>query len=274
MTLIHNEPDKQYHGKRGLFLTSHLLIAAFKSQADFIEDFRSPKGDSGALYFGRAAHVHLLENSRFASSYTVGGPVNPKTGKTYGTKSKKFQEWAAEQPLPAISTEEHQLIERMTGAVMRENAARQLLARGEAEVTGRCEVEGVPCQVRLDWLTACRRIVDYKTTSSLATFDVDCQQYGYLIQQAFYRQCVREITGDTCPCYLIACEKSDEAPAVVIRLSDSLLDEWEEKNRAKVIELRELFFRLQKEKKCQLSEPSSKASTNPQQNPSSQRAAG
>lgn len=274
MTLISDEPDHKYHGQRGLFLTSHRLIAAFKSTADFIQDAREAKADTDALYFGRAAHVHLLENSRFPTAYTVGGPVNPKTGKSYGTKSKKFKEWADAQPLPAITPEEMALIERMTAAVHRKKAAQELLAKGEAEVTGRCEIEGVPCQIRLDWLTACRRIVDYKTTQSLATFAYDCDQYGYLIQQSFYRMVVREITGTECPCYLIGCEKTGDPAAIVWQIKDALLDEQERKNRAKIIELRELFFRLQKEKKCQ-SEPSSTASTNNQQpHQSPQRAAG
>lgn len=249
--LIHNEPDNLYHSKRGLYLTSHLLIAAHRSQSEFIEDFRSPKSDSNALHFGRAAHVHLLENDRFASSYTVGGPVNPHSGKTYGTKSKKFQGWASGQLLPAITPEEMELIEAMSASVLRERAARQLLASGEAEVTGRCKIEGVPCQVRVDWLTPCWRIVDYKTTKSLATFSVDCEQYGYLVQQAFYRQCVREVTGHDCRCYLIACEKTPEAPSVVLELNPELLDQQEESNRAKIVEVRELFHRLREEKQCQ-----------------------
>lgn len=265
--LTHNEPHIDYHARRGLFLTSHLLIAAFRGQSDLIDDFRNGRGDTTSLYFGRAAHVWLLEGSaKFHTEYVVGGPVNQRTGKTFGTSSKTYQEWAATQPLPAITPEEFDLIQRMADSVRRENAGQQLLAKGEAEVTGRAEIEGVPCQIRLDWLTACNRIVDYKTTSSLSTFDIDCEQYGYLIQQAFYRQVVRELIGVSCPCYLIACEKSDESPAVVWRIRDDLLDEQEEKNRAKIMEVRELFFRLRKEKeKCQLSEPLSKTSTTQEQ---------
>lgn len=256
------EDATAYHTQRGLYLTSHLLIAAFRGQSDLIDDFRNGRDDTTSLYFGRAAHVWLLEGpTKFHTEYTVGGPVNPKTGKTFGTTSKTYREWADAQLLPAITPEEFDLIQRMADSVRREKSACQLLESGEAERTGRAEVEGVPCQVRLDWLTACNRIVDYKTTSCLATFDIDCEQYGYLIQQAFYRQVVREIIGVTCPCYLIACEKSEETPAIVWRIKDDLLDEQEQKNIAKIVEVRELFFRLRKEKQKWLSEPSSKTST-------------
>lgn len=263
--LTTDEPHEDYHAKRGLFMTSHLLISAFRGMAEFIEDFRSPKGDSDALYFGRASHVYTLEGEdRFYAEYVVGGPVNPKTGNTYGTKSKKFQEWARDQPLPAISPEEFELIRTMAASVHRQKAAQQLLADGEAEVTGRTEIAGVPCQVRVDWLTRCNRLVDYKTTSDLSTIAVSCDQYGYLIQQAFYRQVVREITGKSCPVYLIWCEKTPEAPSVVWRLDEDKLAEQERANEAKIVEVRDLFIRLRKEKLCQLSEPSSTPLTPPQ----------
>lgn len=267
---LHAEPQHEYHRQRGLYLTSHLLIEAFRSPAEFIQNFREPRTDTTSLYFGRAAHVWLLEGETvFRQQYVVGGPVNPKTGKTFGTTSKTFKEWAGTQLLPAVTPEELALIQRMAQSVKRHRVAQQLLASGKPELTGRGEIEGVPCQVRLDWLTPCNRIVDYKTTSSLATFAVDCEQYGYLIQQAFYRQVTRELTGEPCECYLLIAEKTDEAPSVVWQLDDALLDEQEEKNRAKIVEVRELFTRLKKEKEQWLSEPSSKNSTPPR--PSQQR---
>lgn len=252
----------EYHAARGLHMTSHRMIALRKSVAEFIEDARSPKGDSEALYFGRAGHVYTLEGpERFAQEYVVGGPTNPKTGKTYGAKSKKYQEWASQQPLPTITPEEFDLIQRMDASVKRKPAARQLLAKGRAELTGRLEIEGIPCQVRLDWLTADDRIVDYKTCADISTISVDVEQYGYVIQQAFYRQCVERLIGKRCPVYLIWCEKTDDATSVVWRLDDERLDQEAAANLEAMKSVKEVFFKLVEEKKrCQL-EPSSKTST-------------
>lgn len=262
-------PASEYHAVRGLYMTSHRMIAARKSMTDFIEDARAPKGDSDALYFGRASHVYTIEGpTRFHQDYVVGGPVNPKTGKTYGTDSKTFKNWAAGQPRPAVSPEEFALIERMDRAVKGQQAARQLLASGRAEVTGRTELRSVPCQIRIDWLTSDNRIVDYKTCSDLSTISIDVEQYGYVIQQAFYRQCVEKLIGVRCPVYLIWCEKSEESPAVVWRLDDDRLDHEASENERVIEEVKEVFFKLVKEKKRCLSEPSSMTSTlKPQPSP-------
>lgn len=255
-------PAAEYHAVRGLYMTSHRMIAARKSIADFIEDARSPKGDSDALYFGRAAHVYTIEGAeRFAQEYVIGGPVNPKTGKTYGTASKTYREWATTQPLPAISPEEFALIERMDRSVKGKRAAQQLLANGKAEVSGRTEIAGVPCQIRLDWLTSDNRIVDYKTCSDLSTISIDVEQYGYVIQQAFYRQAVANLIGIVCPVYLIWCEKSEESPSVVWRLDDDRLDAEAKQNERVIEEVKEVFFKLVKENQKCLSELSSKTST-------------
>lgn len=266
MTFIDTTAD-DYHAVRGLYMTSHRIIAARRSVQEFIRDTREEKADSHALYFGRAAHVYTIEGEeRFRQEYVVGGPVNPKTAKTYGTRPKKYQEWADTQPLPAISPEEFALIQRMDRSVKGKRAAQQLLAKGQAEVTGRTDIEGVPCQVRVDWLTRPEpRIVDYKTCADLSTIAVDVEQYGYVIQQAFYRQCVEKLIGVRCPVYLIWCEKTEQPNSVVWRLDDDRLDHEAEQNRKVIREVKEVFFRLVEEKKrCQQQERSSKTST-PQQ---------
>ena len=245
---------ESYHAARGLHMTSHRMIAARSSVADFIADARSGKSDTSSLYFGRASHVYTLEGAeRFHQEYVVGGPVNPKTGKCYGANTKKHREWAATQPLPSITTEEFALIERMDRSVKGKKAARQLLEDGKPELTGRLEIEGVPCQVRLDWLTNNPpRIVDYKTCSDISTIAIDCERYSYPIQQAFYRQCVERLIGIRCPVYLIWCEKSEDATSVVWRLDDDRLDEEAAKNTETIRKVKSVFFQLVKEKqRCQ-----------------------
>ena len=241
------------------------MIAARKSVTDFIEDSRAQRADTDALYFGRAAHVHTLEGvAAFHREYIVGGPTNPRTGKTYGTRSKAYQAWARTQPKPAVTPEELALIERMTRSVHGKRAAQQLLSDGKAELTGRTEILGVPCQIRLDWLTGDDRIVDYKTCADLSTITVDVEQYGYVIQQAFYRQCLERIIGKRCPVYLVWCEKTEQPNSVVWKLDDDRLDHEASENERVIGELEEVFHQLAKEKRPCQSGPSSKTSTKTQ----------
>jgi hypothetical protein len=250
-----------YHALRDYYMTAHRLIDCFKSGS-----LTKERSDSAALYFGRAAHTRIIEGlANYETEYTIGGPINPRTGKTYGTQSKAFGAWAATQDRPAITPEEHELIEAMNVAVANNKAAAKLLSSGQAEVTGRTEILEVPCQIRVDWLTTDWRIVDLKTTSDLQFFDVSIQTYGYLIQQAFYRQCVERITGKRCEVFLIAVDKNQPARCEVWRLNDAELDAQCEANEQKISEFRDLFFSLTREAKRCLpqSGPSSKNSTTP-----------
>ena len=54
--------------------------------------------DSPALLIGRATHVRILEGRDvYEAAFAFGGPVNPKTGKPFGSNTKAFAEWAAAQ---------------------------------------------------------------------------------------------------------------------------------------------------------------------------------
>ena len=73
----------------------------------------------------------------------------------------------------------------------------------------------VPCQVRLDWLSARHGLVDLKTCDSLRYFENDCRRYGYIHQLAFYRAVIRQESGETVPVHIIAVEKNEPFAAGV-----------------------------------------------------------
>ena len=54
---------------------------------------------------GRAAHCLILEGrNAFDREYVVtDGPINPRTGESYGRNTKTFAEWAATQEREIIS---------------------------------------------------------------------------------------------------------------------------------------------------------------------------
>ena len=99
---ITHEPAAQYHAKAKDYLSSHRLgdfrkcpLLYFKKQEGLIHDHDSP-----AYIEGRAAHSLILEGrSIYESEFItdVHAPVNPRTGKPFGSTSDKYKEWAEGQ---------------------------------------------------------------------------------------------------------------------------------------------------------------------------------
>ncbi len=243
MNAFFQEPDWQYHRRSGVYMTSHLLIAAHESIDEWRRRMEMPREDAPALAFGRAAHVLLTEPHLFDECYIVGGPVNPRTGKTFGQETKKYQEWSSEQKKQPITPENFELAQRMAASARRHKAASKLLAEGAAEQVTRQTYANLPCQIRLDWL-APRWIADYKTTSDVFSFKYAIEQYGYLTQAAFYQAVTEIAIGERLPYYIIATEKSDDAPTVVWQLNQAALDLRRQENEQKLAEIRSEFLAI------------------------------
>lgn len=248
MNVIVNECANLYHSRRGEYMTSHMMIRLIGGES--LSDIMQPREDSIALHFGRAAHVLILEGQiEFDKEYSVGGPINKKTGKSFGRKSKRFQVAAAgclnETGKDLISETEFELLEKMRDAVYRDNAADQLLTDGRAELTARVNYLGVPCQIRVDWITETpRAILDLKTTQALGTFESGVEQYGYMIQQAFYQAAIWLITRQWYPVYLTAVTKDDEPKALTWQLDQQKLDERRQEIEKMLVRVREEFCEM------------------------------
>lgn len=238
MTFI-SEPDRVYHRQSGIYMTAHLLIAAFDSTDEWRTRMTTPREDTHTFEFGRLAHTLLLEPEMFDAE--VGGPINPRTGKTYGQDSQKFQAWADGRNV--VTPENYELAKRMADSARRHKAAAKLLAVGQAEAVGRAKYCDMPCQIRCDWISD-DWIADYKTTSDIYTFATSIEQYGYLIQAAFYQAVVKKITGRRLPYYIIATEKSDDATTVVWQLNAPDLAGQRAKNESKLAEIRSEFLQI------------------------------
>ncbi len=227
------EPADTYHSKRGEYLASHRLaefranpVLFRRKELGLIRDEERP-----AFLIGRAAHTLVLEGREvFESEFAVGGPINPRTGKTYGMGTQKFERWAAEVGKPVISDDQAALIERMALSVREHPLAPSYLDAGVAERVGRCELRGVPCQARFDWLHPEKGLIDYKTSDDLSVFGFCARSYGYLHQMAFYRSVLRAVTGVTVPVHLIATEKREPYRCGVWRIADAVLDQAEKDN--------------------------------------------
>ena len=235
------EPADEYHAKAGKYLSSHQLLDFMacpwlyrKKQLGLIVDTDSP-----ALLLGRAAHVRILEGrDAYESSFALGGPINPRTGKPFGSTTKAFAEWAESQGKPVLSHDNVELIEQMAGGVAMNDQAVDLLLYGRSEGVIRTVYCDTPCQVRLDWVHPHRGVVDLKTTADLTWFENDAKRRRYHHQMAFYQAVLGRVIDQRVPVYIVAVEKAEPFRCGVWRLGDNTLAIARQENEAAIGNLR------------------------------------
>jgi hypothetical protein len=235
------EPAEEYHAKAGEYLSSHQLLDFMvcpwlyrKKQLGLVRDEDAP-----ALLLGRATHVRILEGrDAYESQFAIGGPINPRTGKPFGSNTKAFAEWAEVQGKPVLSHEQVELIEQMAAGVAMNDEAVDLLLYGRAEGVIRTTYCDTPCQVRLDWVHPHRGIVDLKTTADLTWFENETRRRRYHNQVAFYQAVLAQVIGQLIPVYLIAVEKVEPFRCGVWRVSDSTLAIARQENEEAIRRLR------------------------------------
>jgi len=143
------ETEAAYRAKAKTHLTSHALadfrrcpLLYRKKQQGLAADEDRP-----AYFVGRASHVLILEGiERFEDEYAVGGPINPRTNKAYGSNTKAWAEWAATIGRPVLAEDQFELIVNLTTSVRAHPIAAGLLSNGVPEGVVRAEYAGRPCQ--------------------------------------------------------------------------------------------------------------------------------
>lgn len=237
LDVLLTEPAEEYHAKAGEYLSSHQLLDFMacpwlyrKKQLGLMGDT-----DTQALLVGRATHCRILEGrNAYESQFAIGGPINPKTNRPFGSATKAFAEWAAAQSKPVVSLEHVELIEQMAAGVAMNDEAIDLLSSGRAEGVVRASYCGTPCQVRLDWVHPFRGIVDLKTTADLTWFENDAKRRRYHNQLAFYQAVLAAVTGQLVPVHMIAVEKAEPFRCGVWRLSENTLAIARQENEAAI----------------------------------------
>ncbi|WP_458789208.1 PD-(D/E)XK nuclease-like domain-containing protein [Adonisia turfae] len=236
---LEREPAEAYHARRGELLTSHALADFRRCPRQFQRKQLGmiAERDSAVFAFGRAAHVLIVEGrERFDAEFAVGGPINPRTGRPFGSETKAFAEWAERVGKPVVSEADAALLGRMDASVREHVYARELLRCGVAEGVVRANYCGVACQARLDWVNPLdgRGIVDLKTCDDLDRFEEDAVRFGYPHQLAFYREVVVEAASVELECHLIAVEKREPFRCGVWQLSRRLIDRAADENVAAI----------------------------------------
>ena len=241
-------PAYEYHAasRSGQYMSSHLL-ADFRESPELYRRKTSgeiAEAESPALVLGRAAHCLILEGrAAFDEQFLVAdGPVNPKTSEPYGKTTKAYADWLASQTKEIVSQKDFGFILKLQKSVWTHPTASALLDNGASEATVRASYCDVPCQIRIDWFSCEYGIVDLKTCDSLKWFEADCKRFGYIHQMAFYRAVLRESIGETVPVHLVAVEKNEPFSTGVWELTDEVLDQAEEVNKAALARYRKCQY--------------------------------
>ena len=229
LEVLIDEPMDAYLERAGEYLTSHQLKDFRQSPLLYyrkVTGLAPEPDDRPAFLVGRAAHTLILEGrAAYEAGYAVGGPVNPKTGEVYGSRTKAFAEWAEREGKPVLTSSQADLVEELNAAVRAHEAAVELLADGVAEGVVRADYRDLACQSRIDWLHPERGIVDLKTCDDLAWFESDARRYGYLHQMAFYQAVLEQAVGNLTdiPVHILAVEKKEPYRCGAWRLAPDVL---------------------------------------------------
>lgn len=145
---------------------------------------------SEAMTTGRAmADFMGMPPEDFLKGYVVAdGPVNPKTGKPYGSDTKAYVEWKATQEKTPVSTEQFNMFGKMADAYNEHEFIKSLSNHTRIRnATLEATVRGVPCACRIDNLYingGSVFAVDVKTTGDLNSFRRSACNFYYREQVA------------------------------------------------------------------------------------------
>ena len=170
--------DEFYYGHLGKnALSSSSLKTLLKSPKTYrnILNYGDPNSDSPALAAGKLAHWMILEPHKINKLHFV--DATTKNTKVYKEAKAKYGE--------VFLTKEKNAAERLTDAVLRNEAAIKLLNKSEFEVPQVQMLEGLPFRAKADIIQG-DTIIDYKTTAELNTFKYSADKYGYDLQAWLY----------------------------------------------------------------------------------------
>jgi len=252
--IIENEPSAVYHAKPAPGIGSHALMDSDQEAGGSLRAYYElhvapPIGtskESDGFKFGRAFHARVGEARDFALGTDPEFVIRPPTyvnakkeTKPWSAKAKECEAWLAKETRTVLKPEDALDIERMRHAMQEDDAAREIMQQGKAEVVVRRtdEVTGLTVQCRFDWIDLDRKIwADFKTTDDLAWFTKDIVRYHYDRQHAWYSRILCDEMKWTYPDpdlrgYIIASSKELPWSSQVYTFTPERLTQSDSKNR-------------------------------------------
>ena len=241
-----NIPASVYHtwdcASRSML--SRLADDRHYTPADVRHALLTERPDSDALALGSALHVAMLEPARYREDVGL-GPVNDKTGRTYGRDPQAWQRAEAERPGKILLTTDQAAKVALMAATLRthEKAAaifplsteRELSVVADLDLVAlateydlplECDERDTKLRVkeRLDLLCPDASLVaDLKTTTAATEWELrkSVTDYGYYHQAALYPYLTRVAgLGEVHHFALIVVRSEEPYRAAVLRVTE------------------------------------------------------
>lgn len=185
----------------------------------------TPKEDTPAMKFGRAAHAAILTPTAYKRDFAIMPSIDRRT-KAGKEAYDAFCKEADGREI--ISQDDAQVIKQMVSAFRKTPRATSLLknCRRREFAMYWCDSEtGVDCKGRIDAISYdC--VIDYKTAANAETnaFKHEALKYGYDLQAAMYMEAARANGYYPPDFYFIVQEKNPPYLVNVIRAGEAFID--------------------------------------------------
>ena len=219
--------NEDYHGGEGVSKTTIDLSASDPHKVAWSKVCPVDSEKLKTFDFGDAMHAICLEPDRLKSEFVV----MPKFGRKDVDKLAK-DEWLKENKnLKVLTEDDHKKLNLMFESVMAHREARALIeAQGIAEGSyfWTDKETGLLCKCRPDKNIESRGLlVDVKTTPDLKKFAYSVDDYRYYVQDPWYCDGVRRVTGEVFRMEFLVIQKSIDCgryPVEVLRLPEDAIE--------------------------------------------------
>jgi hypothetical protein len=181
--------------------------------------------DSESMLFGRAMHTLLLEPKEFENRYCFYEGRRDERTKAY---QEFLVESAGKEVLKATGPLSWAWCMEAAVELCSNATVQPFISAGAREVTGLAPICGLPCKIRIDWLSITNHcLCDVKTTRDVGPLEFwqhSFKTYSYGLQLSLYREVYRLITDQTLPVFIIAIENHPPFVSVVYEVPGDLLD--------------------------------------------------
>lgn len=191
-------PDEMYFSARAV--NHSTLLHMGQTPAHFRDAFECPMHrESDAMRLGSLAHMMLFQPSRLTQSI-VPAPINPRTQAAFGSDTKAWADYAAENAGKLIVSDDEVMIARgMVDAILSHpNLGTIFNAATDTEVVIVWDDYGILCKAKIDAMVGTMMAGDLKTTddASERAFAAKMVSYSYITQSAFYTRGLRALGLD------------------------------------------------------------------------------
>lgn len=219
--IYHNIPNDAYHAGEGVSKSMLDMVAINPAMIPWQRAAPVDTEKLKALDMGTALHCLLLEPEEFDKRFIVAPKFNRRTNKGKADEAA-FLESCENCGKTVMEFEQDRQLQLMRDSAMAHPAARWML-----EAPGHCESSmywndeetGELCRIRPDrYLSQHPVIVDVKKVADMDRFARHVEEFRYHVQDAFYREGFKQVTGEAPGFFFIAVSETIDCGRYPVRV--------------------------------------------------------